>query len=148
MWNAGKAGGAHHQESFPDLRSAVFSPDGTFIAAGYNEGDSRVDLFSVQSGTLARTLGTDSDYVCSLSFSGDSNTIVTGHMSDDLKLWDANTGKLIRQFKQPFSEDDQVAFSPDGMHVVSGGENGNIMLWDVRTGKLIWSVIPLECDPD
>jgi hypothetical protein len=122
----------------------VFSADGRFIATGYNEGDSKVDLWSVQSGKLAGTLGEDSDYVRSLSFSVDGKMIVTGHMSDDVKLWDAKTGKLIRQFKQPFSEDDQVAFSPNGERVVSGGENGNVMLWDVQTGKLIWSVIPID----
>jgi WD40 repeat protein len=74
--------------------------------------------------------------------------IVTGHMSDDLKLWDAKTGKLIRQFKQPFSEDDRVAFSPNGDRVVSGGENGNVMLWDVQTGKLIWSVIRIDWEAE
>ena len=149
LWDAGKGELIRVIKGrFPDLRSAVFSPDGKFIATGYNEGDSRIDLWSVQSGKLAATLGEDSDYVRSLSFSNDGRMIVSGHMSGNLKLWNAKTGKLIRQFEQPFSENDQVAFSPDGGRIVSGGENGNVMLWDVYTGKLIWSVIPIDWEAE
>ncbi len=133
---------------FPDLRSVALSPDGQLIASGYNEGESRVDLWSLQTGRLTGTLGEESDYVRSLSFSSDGKMIVTGHLSDEVKLWDAKTGKLIREFKQPFSEDDQVAFSTDSKHLVSGGENQNIMLWDVQTGKLIWSVIPIDWEAE
>lgn len=129
---------------FPDLRALAFSSDGRFIAAGYNEGDSRIDLWSVQSGSLAKQFGEDSDYVRSLAFSPDGRMVVSGHMADDIKLWDAKTGKLLRAFKQPFSEDDQVAFSPDGKRVVSGGENQNILLWDASTGRLLWSLIPID----
>jgi WD40 repeat protein len=46
---------------FPDLRSVAFSPDRNLVATGYNEGDSKVDLWSVQTGKLAGTLGEDSD---------------------------------------------------------------------------------------
>jgi WD40 repeat protein len=149
VWDAGKGELIRIIKGrFPDLRAAVFSPGGKFIATGYDEGESRIDLWTVQNGKLAVTLGEDSDYVRSLSFSNDGRMIVSGHMSDDLKLWDAKTGKLIRQFKQPFSEDDQVAFSPDGGRIVSGGENGNVMLWDVHTGKLIWSVIPIDWEAE
>lgn len=126
---------------FPDLRSLAISPDGRFIATGYNEGDSRIDLWSVRTGKLTSNLGEGSDYVHSLSFSHNGRMIVSGHMSDNIKLWNAKTGKLIREFKQPFSQADQVAYSPDGRYIVSGGENQNILLWDVRTGKLIWSAI-------
>jgi len=129
---------------FSDVRSVVFSPDGKKIAVGYNESDSRVDLFSVQSGKLISRLGKESDYVHSLAFSNDGKLIVTGHMADDVKLWDARTGKLIRQFKQPYSQGDRVAFSPDGKYIVSGGENQNVMLWDVQTGKLIWSMLAVR----
>jgi len=133
---------------FPDLRALAFSPDGRFLASGYNEADSKIDLWSVQTGKLVRQFGADSDYVSSLAFSADGRTIVSGHFTDDVKLWNAKTGNLVRQFKQPFSQDDQVAFSPDGRRIVSGGENQNILLWDANTGRLIWSLIPIDWEAE
>jgi WD40 repeat protein len=132
---------------FEDLRVAVFSPDGNFIATGYNS-DSRVELWSVRSGKLIRRLGEDSDYVRSLSFSRDGSMIVTGHLMSDINVWSTRTGKLIKSFKQTYSQDDHVAFSPDGKHIVSGGKNQNILLWNVQNGSLTWSAIPIDWETE
>ncbi|MCM3873100.1 MAG: WG repeat-containing protein [Pyrinomonadaceae bacterium] len=136
------------QGRFPDLGALAFSPDGNFIASGYDEEESRISLWSVQDGRLVKQFGEESDYVHSLAFSPDGRMVVSGHMSDDVKLWEAKTGKLLRQFKQPFSMDDEVAFSPDSKRIVSGGENQNILLWDATTGRLIWSLIPIDWEAE
>jgi hypothetical protein len=133
---------------FPDLSTVVFSPDGRTIAAGYDESNSRVDIWSVHNGKLKATLATDSDYTHSIAFNSTGTMIVTGHTSDDVKLWNVKTGKLIRTFRQPFSMDDQVAFSPDGNYVVSGGENQNLIVWNIRNGNLVWSAIPVDWEAE
>jgi len=134
---------------FEDLRVAVFSPDASLIATGYDSSDSRVELWSVRSGRLVARLGKDSDYVHSLAFSQDGSMIVTGHLADDIKVWSTRSRKLLKNFKQPYySSDDQVAFSPDGKHVVSGGENQNILLWNVKSGSLVWSAIPIDWETE
>ena len=132
---------------FKELSAVVFSPDGKFLAAGYNTSDTRVEIWSVQSGRLVMRLGKDSDYVESISF-GRDGLIATGHFWDDVRVWNTKTGRVVKSFKQPFSEDDHVAFSPDGKYLVSGGWNQNVLLWNLRQGKLTWSALPLDWETD
>lgn len=133
---------------FPDLKAVVFSPDGKLIATGNYESDCRVDFWSVQTGKRVLSLGPDSDYVNSLSFSRDGSKIASGHAFKDLIIWNAKTGKLIRKLDQPFSEFDNVAFSPDSKFLVSAGRNQNVLLWNVQNGKLVWAALPVDWETD
>jgi hypothetical protein len=150
LWNAKGAKLKRIIKSrFRDIQIVVFSPDGKLIATGHNSGDSRVDFWSVRTGKRVLSLGEDSDYVSSLSFSGDGSTIVTGHsFKPDLIVWNARTGRPIRKFEQPYSQEDHVALSPDGRFLVSGGENQNVLLWNVQDGRLVWSAFPIDWDTE
>ena len=133
---------------YPDLSAVAISPNGKLIATGYNEGDSHIELRSIVTGRLVGSMKADSDYVQSVAFSPDGRMIASGHMADKIKVWDVTSRKLLREFKQPFSENDQVAFSPDSKSVVSGGENQNILLWNIETGNLVWSLIPIDWEAE
>src|SRR5262249_57829459 len=52
-----------------------------------------------------------------------------------VRLWDARTGRELRQFRASGSPVDAVRFSPDGRLIASGNDNGTVHLWDVATGK-------------
>jgi WD40 repeat protein len=67
------------------------------------------------------------------AFSPDGKVIATGgHTS--LRLWDAATGKLIRQIRENYQYGG-VLFSPDGKWLATGGDKA-VCLLDAATGRL------------
>ena len=52
-----------------------------------------------------------------------------------MRLWDAGTGKDLRDFKGHRGEVTTVAFLPDGRSALSASMDGTLRLWDLETGK-------------
>ncbi|MFC1717341.1 FlgD immunoglobulin-like domain containing protein, partial [Candidatus Poribacteria bacterium] len=57
---------------------------------------------------------------------------------DGIKLWDINTGQVIRTIKG-LRQGKCISFSPDGEFLASGetGEEGYVRLWNSNTGQVI-----------
>jgi uncharacterized caspase-like protein len=72
------------------------------------------------------------------ALSPNGSYVVSGGYDNLVKLWDAATGKLVRNFSHP-ERVDSVAFSPDGARIVSGCPDGTIRLWDIASGRLLWT---------
>ena len=127
-----------------EARSATFSPDGTLIVSGHEDGT--IKLWDVKGGKLLRVLKGSSSDIRSVVFSPDGKFVVSGNNDEDgrIELWSVRTGKLARRFGEDSDYVRSLAFSPDSRTVVSGGENQNLLLWDVQTGRLLWHVLPVE----
>ncbi len=134
-----------------EVRSALFSPDGTILATGGF--DNTIFLWDVQTGqSIGQPLigpqpNVDAGYtgfITSLAFSPDGKILAAGSYDTTIVLWDVKTGKLIGA---PLTEHSfsisSVAFSPDGSMLVSTTcgppsycEQSNqekAILWDVKT---------------
>ena len=61
--------------------------------------------------------------------------MLTGGADHLARLWDATSGKLLRQFAGHTGDVLSVAFSPDGKQVATGARDATARLWDVATGK-------------
>jgi WD40 repeat protein len=62
----------------------------------------------------------------------DGQTIATGSVHDSLvKLWDVQTGQLLRQPFQIVQMSWVVRFSPDGKTLLSGSTDSVQKVWDV-----------------
>jgi WD40 repeat protein len=71
-----------------------------------------------------------SDWVSSVAFSPNGNTIATGSHDNTVKLWSLD-GRGIQTFTGHSSYVTSVAFSPDGKSIATGSGDGNVKLWSL-----------------
>jgi WD40 repeat protein len=79
------------------------------------------------------------DFVNCVAFSPDGEVIASAG-DTTIKLWDTDTGLLIRNLEGHTRKVTRVAFSPDGKTIASGGNDGTVRVWSAQTGKLIRSL--------
>ena len=73
--------------------------------------------------------------VTSIAFSPDGRHIASGSWDNTIRIWDAETGKVVTGPLEGHTGSVwSVAFSPDGRHVASGSYDHTIRIWDVETG--------------
>lgn len=118
---------------------AVWSPDGTQIAAGYASG--LVQILDVQSGQVLAELAGHSGLITELAWSPDGRWLVSTSNDDSSLLWNALTGTLqtvLESYDDNYRND--AIWSPDGSVVVTAGEDGIIRVFDGQSGNLMWSL--------
>src|SRR5262249_19891161 len=71
-------------------------------------------------------------YVCSVAFSPDGRTLLTGNRDGVVQLWEVATRQERRRFQGHIGPVLSVAFAPDGRTVLSGGADTTALLWDAR----------------
>ena len=74
--------------------------------------------------------------VWSVAFTPDGKMLAVGEGNGSVKLYDAATGKLVRQFEGHTSTVTSISFSTDGRTMASGSLDFKVRVWDVATGKL------------
>jgi WD40 repeat protein len=70
-----------------------------------------------------------SDWVRSSAFSPDGSTLATAcPHNTEVYLWDARTGKPLRELQGHSAPVHVVAYSPDGTTLASGGDDKTVRL--------------------
>jgi WD40 repeat protein/tRNA A-37 threonylcarbamoyl transferase component Bud32 len=70
-------------------------------------------------------------------FSSDGRTIVTAGYDQEVRRWDAHTGKSVDPPDKSFGHEgivNSVAVSRDGRFILSGSDDRTARIWDTRTG--------------
>lgn len=107
-----------------------------FLAADDSHGDPLPPRDALKRlGTVRFRTG---DGILSLAYSPDGKYIASGGRNDVVRLWEADTGKLVRTFKEHWIW--ALTFSPDGKYLATGGANKIARLWDVESGKELFQM--------
>lgn len=82
-----------------------------------------------------RTFRGHSHGVWDVAFSPDGLTLATGGADRYLRIWEIETGRLLKSLRGHTHDIRQVAFSPDGHVLATGSEDRTIRLWNPQTGE-------------
>lgn len=133
------------KEEQSDIVAVTFSPDGKYVASL----DSFLVLWEAETGKFvwqSEVRKGKSEWNYALAFSPDGKYLVTGssalefgdgNSDENLKLWDAETGKGVKYFPGHLGSVFSVAISKDAKTLLSGGLDNTVRLWDIDSGKEI-----------
>lgn len=145
-----------------EFRPAAFSPDGTRIVTTcsdwtahlwetssgrslleleWPESEERITL-QPSSGAGVRLRIAEVAPVTTAAFSPDGTRIVTAFSHDALRLWNADSGRLMTEFHGHTDRICSIAFDPGGNRILTGSKDGTARLWDAHATQS--AKIPLQ----
>ncbi|HEY7423662.1 MAG TPA: WD40 repeat domain-containing protein [Gemmataceae bacterium] len=122
-----------------DLHCLAFSPDGALLAVG----EENIRLYRVATGEELRPAGEGALDIDKVAFTPDGRLLVTSETDGLIRLWDADTGVLVRRFKGRLEGNSFVGFSEDGKSLFTRHEirhdtpRGKDLFcqWDLHSGE-------------
>ena len=115
-----------------------FSPDGTLLATGGGvpSRSGELKLWKTSDGTLARDFkDAHSDTIFAISFSASGKLIATGAADKLVKIFDVESGKLLRPCEGHTHHVLGVSWKRDARTLASCGADNVIKIWDLVTGE-------------
>ncbi|KAF9324420.1 hypothetical protein BGZ91_002960 [Linnemannia elongata] len=114
------------------VRSCVYSPDGTMLAAGFEKDG--LDIYSTASRArilqIRHTRG-----VLSVVFSPDSQQIAFGGYNGTVRVWDLTSGEELLAMEGHTKRTKSVNYSPCGKLIASASLDTTVRLWSSQTGE-------------
>jgi WD40 repeat protein len=143
-------------QNIKGVYSLAWSPDGRFLLSGDNAGQIKI---WTRNAKLVRTINAHKGNIVAIAISGKgiiaSRSFVSiDEKEQDIKLWNLNTGKLIRNISAgSVGGINSLAISRDGnllagYSITNKGtpENSNstetVKIWNLRTGENIYTLTP------
>lgn len=126
--------------------SFAFAPDSRTLVTYH---DRATQIWDAEKGELRHTLKNST--ADRIAFSPDARTLATCGGSAAAKLWDVETGRLVRELPRSEKETHYVAYSPDGRLLLTASDAG-VRLWDAATGEPVATLprsrYPARFSPD
>jgi hypothetical protein len=122
-------------QTFGDVLSLAFSPDGKLFALGDSTG--KVRILQIGDYQPLITLEGHTSWVWSVMFSSDGKTIASGSADSTVKIWNIHTGQVLFTLRGHLNQVCSVAFNSQGNFLASGSHDRSVRLWDVTTGQAL-----------
>ena len=103
------------------------------IAVGLDSGC--IVILNAITGIQMAILSGHTDWVRSLVFSPDGMSLVSGSADETIKLWDMQTGGVVKTFQGHTSQVHSVSISTDCTTIASVSHDKTIRLWNIQTGE-------------
>ena len=75
--------------------------------------------------------------VWTVAYAPDGQTLVSGGVDRLVRVWDIETGRLLRSMRGHTHDIRAAVFTPDGQTLATGSEDRTIRLWNLKTGEPI-----------
>lgn len=117
------------------VTSLLFNKEGNVLITSSSDGATAWDIETGK--VLQKFKQSPSREIYSLALSPDENSLVTGGYSNNIRLWDLKSGKLLWKSSNVKRTIEELFFSPDGTKVLSRADD-RVLLWEASTGKLLY----------
>ena len=105
-------------------RSIAVSPDGNWVAAGYNDG--LVAIWDLPSNSLQMKCKSHRSDVQCVLFTSDGKQCISA--SSEIIVWEATTGRLIQRLSSSVETIRAVTLMQPGQRLLFGGDDGRLRL--------------------
>jgi ankyrin repeat protein len=116
----------------PSMTAGAFSADGKKLAVGLREGG--VAVYDTTSWSACAAPSGHGSAVRSLSYSRDNRHLLSGSTSEELAMWDAESGDRVFAWA---GKGGHVLFSQDGTAFAAGTRGGRITIWDTGSRSVL-----------
>ena len=78
-----------------------------------------------------------SSWVMSVAINSRRQILASGGLDDTIKLWNLQTGNLVKTLPGHLKAVNSVAISPNGQFLVSSSDDTTVKVWNLQTGDLL-----------
>ncbi|KAH7919036.1 WD40 repeat-like protein [Leucogyrophana mollusca] len=111
----------------------AFSPNGSRIAAGLDDGSFQVVDIATGESVLGPIKG-HTGWVLSIVYSPDERLLITASWDKSIRVWDSKTGVQVgKPILGHKSEVNCISITTDGQRIASVGWDGTIRVWNLET---------------
>ncbi len=96
--------------------------------------------------TLIRKYEEQQGKIFALAFSPDGTRLAVGGVSDEVPVYDTETGKRVATCKGHQGGVFVIAFHPDGSKFATGGFDGTVRVYDAASGEQVEEFVPVPVE--